>query len=608
MRTIGNDLSAKKQNNFIASGTLDNGASVIVNADGTVSSVVQTAFTSANGNVAETSSSSASYDFTACYDSTNKRVVAFYNRTDSLVAQVGSISGTTITFLQENVITYDTPGEMNCFFIPPTASRNAKIGLVYRITSGTSGIKCNICEITDGTGTLSYINTSSATIISSTGRYPRAAYDPDNDLIVIMYRNQNNGNCVAVSCNFTGVGLSTSVTVPGSEQTIKSQYLSTDAGKFFITYDTNANRFVFIYFDGSTGYPRSKVGYVSNTGTGAMTFGSEVIVESASMSGPYMGNIIYDPDQKKVVLLYKTSSGGGQITPGTVSGNSITWGQKWGIDGSMTTANLVYDSQAKKVLVFYMNTSNNYGRMREVTVNDDGTLTVGSESVPLSQDLSGSTQFGLAHDSDQNVNAVFFRKVSSSNRFAGMCIRLAHLSENLTSENFIGMPESRVANSATATVKTQGAIAKNAFNNGYVITVQNVSGNNKYFIDGVQQDELYLYRGNTYFFDWSAATTHPFSFSTTSDGTHNSGSEYTTGVTKDNSAYTTSITVDSSAPSILYYYCSAHSGMGDSATIANVIPGKTYYVQKSGILKTTADTPSVVAGTALSTTELIVKG
>ena len=48
--------------------------------------------------------------------------------------------------------------------------------------------------------------------------------------------------------------------------------------------------------------------------------------------------------------------------------------------------------------------------------------------------------------------------------------------------------------------------------------------------------------------------------------------------------------------------------MGDSATIANVIPGKTYYVQKSGILKTTADTPSVVAGTALSTTELIVKG
>ena len=60
------------------------------------------------------------------------------------------------------------------------------------------------------------------------------------------------------------------------------------------------------------------------------------------------------------------------------------------------------------------------------------------------------------------------------------------------------MPESRVGNGVRVSVKTQGAVSKNAFNNGYVITVQNVSGNNKYFIDGVQQDTLYLYRGNTY--------------------------------------------------------------------------------------------------------------
>ena len=609
MRTIGNDLSAKKQNNFIASGTLDNGASVIVNADGTVSSVVQTSVSAAEGNVTETSSSSASYEFAACYDSTNKRVVAFYNRVDSLVAQVGSISGTTITFLQENVITYDTPGDIGCFFIPPTASRNAKIGLVWRHTDGAgNNCKVNICEITDGTGTLSYINSSSTTTITSNGRFPRGAYDPDNDLIVVMFRNNTSGNVVALSCNFTGVGLSTAVTVPGSEQSILAQNVSSDAGKFFITYDTNANRFVSIYPDGSSGYVQSKVFHVHDPANGSMTFGGQVTVESVAMSGPHYGNIIFDPDQKKVILLYRTSTGGGKLIAGTTGSTTVTWANSDAIDGGMTTANLVYDSQAKKVFMFYMNTNNNYGKTREIAVQSNGDFTVGAENVPLSQDISSSTSFGLAHDSDQNVNTVFFRKVSSSGRFAGMCIRLAHLSENLTSENFIGMPESRVANSAMVTVKTQGAISKNAFNNGYVITVQNVSGNNKYFIDGVQQDTLTLYRGNTYFFDWSGAQTHPFSFSTTSDGTHNSGSEYTTGVTKDNSAYTTSITVDSSAPNTLYYYCSAHSGMGGSATISNVIPGRTYYVQKNGILKTTADTPSVVAGTALSTTELIVKG
>ncbi len=93
------------------------------------------------------------------------------------------------------------------------------------------------------------------------------------------------------------------------------------------------------------------------------------------------------------------------------------------------------------------------------------------------------------------------------------------------------------------------------------VTVQNVGGNNKYFLDGVQQDTLTLAEGGTYVFNWSAATTHPLRFSTTSDGTHNSGSEYTTGVTKDDSSYLTTIQVAASAPT-LYYYCQYHPNMG----------------------------------------------
>ena len=74
---------------------------------------------------------------------------------------------------------------------------------------------------------------------------------------------------------------------------------------------------------------------------------------------------------------------------------------------------------------------------------------------------------------------------------------------------------------------------------------------------------LDLQEGGTYVFDWSdsSAQGHPIRFSTTSDGTHGGGSEYTTGVVKDDSAYKTTITVAASAPT-LYYYCSNHSGMG----------------------------------------------
>ncbi|MDA9627021.1 phage tail fiber protein [Candidatus Pelagibacter sp.] len=89
------------------------------------------------------------------------------------------------------------------------------------------------------------------------------------------------------------------------------------------------------------------------------------------------------------------------------------------------------------------------------------------------------------------------------------------------------------------------------------VTVSSVGGSNKYFIDGVQQDTLDLYEGNTYIFNHPSA--HPFRFSTDS----NNSNAYTTGVTV-NSTTQVTIVVASNAPT-LYYYCSSHSGMGGTA-------------------------------------------
>ena len=102
------------------------------------------------------------------------------------------------------------------------------------------------------------------------------------------------------------------------------------------------------------------------------------------------------------------------------------------------------------------------------------------------------------------------------------------------------------------------------------VTVQNVGGANKYFIGGVQQDTLELMESRTYYFDQSASSNsgHPLRFSTTPNGTHAGGSEYTTGVTTSgtpgSSGAYTQIVVAENAP-ILYYYCTQHSGMGGQA-------------------------------------------
>ena len=93
----------------------------------------------------------------------------------------------------------------------------------------------------------------------------------------------------------------------------------------------------------------------------------------------------------------------------------------------------------------------------------------------------------------------------------------------------------------------------------YTVTVVSDSGN-KYRFDGYGTSAvtLDLAEGGTYIFNYPAA--HPFRFSTTSDGTHGGGSEYTTGVTVLSST-SIQIVVAASAPQ-LHYFCTQHSGMG----------------------------------------------
>ena len=101
---------------------------------------------------------------------------------------------------------------------------------------------------------------------------------------------------------------------------------------------------------------------------------------------------------------------------------------------------------------------------------------------------------------------------------------------------------------------------------------------NIFYIDDEAAPRLVLYEGNTYYFDLSDSSlynadtsqNHQLKFSETSDGTHSSGSAYTTGVTTSSSTIAIGTTgayiqivVASGAPP-LFYYCVNHSGMGNS--------------------------------------------
>jgi len=103
----------------------------------------------------------------------------------------------------------------------------------------------------------------------------------------------------------------------------------------------------------------------------------------------------------------------------------------------------------------------------------------------------------------------------------------------------------------------------------YAVTV---SGGN-FLIDGEANATISFNPGIVYRFDLSDSSTasHPFALSETEDGTHNSGSEYTTGKTSNGTQGSTGAyveyTVNAATPDILYYYCSVHSGMGGTVTV-----------------------------------------
>jgi len=162
----------------------------------------------------------------------------------------------------------------------------------------------------------------------------------------------------------------------------------------------------------------------------------------------------------------------------------------------------------------------------------------------------------------------------------------------------------------SGTAGTGGISSETASYLQYSITVANAGSGNRYYVDSILQQQLYLQEGKTYRFDQSNSSNsgHPIRLSTTSNGTHGGGSEYTTGVTTNgtpgSSGAYTEITVASGAPT-LYYYCTNHSNMGGTSytpssgtislaiTVANPGSGNKYYIDTGG----PAPTISLTEGT-----------
>jgi hypothetical protein len=421
--------------NFVASGTIANGQTVILKTDGTVTGVATAgAGTTFSPSATNYSGTNVCENHIATYDTAKDRVVIFYKDQTGVngFAVVGTVSGTTITF--------GTP-------VSAISSRPAYHDACYDVASGKIVYAFRDDNDSDKgavlIGTVDASNNSisfgSKVVFESSGpvSWPEIAYDVNAQKVVIAY---SQGSSYAGKA-IVGTVVGNSMTF-GSIATLATRPYGKD-----IVYHEAAQKVVVFYKDDNSNKGKAKVGTVNGT---SITFGSEAEFESGSIDSSWVESS-YDPVNEKVVVIYNSSNGKANV--GTVSGTSITFGTSQ-VFSSGSTAQLavVYDVNAAKTIIIY--NTNSDGKIRESTISAT-TITFGDEVTwtPLSQEYPGAT-----YNTSQGAIVIGFKNPSNSGRGDAIVYKAEQISTNLTAENYIGIAAEAIANTATGKVNILGGV------------------------------------------------------------------------------------------------------------------------------------------------------
>ena len=422
--------------NFVASGTIPNGATVVINTDGTVGIVtLSTSDTPSVGTpvIFDDPGTDAVYMKGSVFDpDTNKVIITYMDNGNSNrgTAIVGTVSGDTISFgtavvfesaqTGDIVATYDSTN--NKVVIAYQDSDNSYTGkAVVGTVSGTS-ISFGTAVVFD-TG-----NTGSSSIM--------AAYDSTNQKIIFSYAVGSEGKAIVGTVSGTSISFGTAVVFESANTPFSS-----------LVYDSTNQKVVIGYTDaGNSSHGTAIVGTVSGT---SISFGSAVVFNSAGTS--YI-SAAYDSTNGKVVIVYNDSgnSNYGTAIVGTVSGTSISFGS----EAVFETANVVYtsatyDSTNDKIVIAYRDIANsNYGTAVVGTVS--GTSI--SFSTPVVFETSQSDYSSAIFDSNSNKVVISYTDLGDSYKGKSVVFGATSQVTNLTAENYIGIAAEAISDTATGRI------------------------------------------------------------------------------------------------------------------------------------------------------------
>ena len=423
--------------------------------------------------------------------------------------------------------------------------------------------------------------------------YIDSAYDSNAQKVVIAY--QDIGN--------SGYGTAVVGTVDPSDNSISfgTPVVFESANTYWvaIAYDSNAQKVAIAYMDsGNSSRGTGIVGTVSGT---SISFGS-----AATFTSERADNITatFDSSNNKVVVSYSLAfSALGQSVIGTISGTSISFGTavNWDSSGSVEFIDSAFDSSNNKVVIAWQDEGNSsYGTAIVGTVSGTS-ISFGSAVVFESAD---TRDIKIAYDSDAQKVVVSYRDVGNSQYGTAIVGTVSGTSISFGSPVVFATSASEyngIAYDASAQKIVIAYADSGSSYHGKAIAGK-VSGTSITFDSAITYESATSYYQRPVY-DANAAR---ILIAYTDSG----NSDYGTGVVfKSSSTNLTSENYIGIAADT--YADNEDSTIGIVGCIdrnqTSLTAGQQYFVQGDGTLSTTAGSPSVLAGTAISATELVVK-
>jgi hypothetical protein len=456
--------------------------------------------------------------------------------------------------------------------------------------------------VVNSDGTVSVVSGLSATQAQGTAVvfesantvFTGSAFDSNSNKVVIGYKdkgNSNYGTAVVGTVSGTSISFGTPVVFHSGGDT---KYISP-------TFDTSNNKIVIAFMDnGLSIEARAIVGTVSGT---SISFGSSVAFTSATAE--YF-SAVFDSSNNKVVICFRDAdnSDNGMAIVGTVSGTSISFGSVATFNASNSIyVQAAFDSTNNKVIAVCRDAGDS-GKGKAAIGTVSGTSISFGTAVEF---FSGSANYcSVAYDTNAQKAVVTFNDNSNNygkavvGTVSGTSISFGSVVTFASASTLYGrIVYDPVAKRVVIAYADGGNSDKGTLIVGTVSGTSISFASEVVFEEGISPDISITYDSN------SEKVVIAYR--------DQSNSDYGTAIVSQTGYTSTTLTSEN------YIGMSKGGAVADTkgATVdiigsvndeqSGLTAGQQYFVQADGTIGTTAATPSVLAGTAISATELLVK-